>query len=251
MINIDFLINNRNNIRRIDANPIIASSSNYQCNFTFEGEQWEGIEKYVVFKTNKNKSYTASLGTEMQSSSPIPQAALSGCIMKVSVYGGDLITTNEVSVLVIPTGYTTDTSTQDSEFKDAFKEAYDKIKEAYEIVEQAYQSIEGKFDDVTLEDDNILSFYASGDKIATINLNPLIASQHPSWNSIEDKPRILTHGVFYRDTYLLKLYDNTNLIQSISLEHSHVADDITDLELDIDTDLNQLLTHLTQNIRSL
>lgn len=247
MINIDFLINDKNNIRRIDSNPIISASSNYLCNFTFQGEQWEDIEKYVIFKTSKNKTYTASLGTEMEASSPIPSAVLAGCLMKVSVYGGDLITTNEISVVIIPTGYTPDISSSDSEFKDAFADAY--------------RRIEQKFDNAVLEDDNIIAFYAKDKKIATINLNPLLESQQSDWNEqdsnsphfIKNKPRVITDGIFYKDTYILKLYDNTNLAKEISLKHSHKSDDIVDLDfdVDIDEDLNQLLINLTQNIRSL
>lgn len=237
MININFLINDRNNIRRTDYNPIISSSSNYICNFTFEGEQWEDIEKYAIFKTNKNKSYTAALGTEMQSSSPIPQAALKGCIMRVSVYGGELITTNEVSILIVPTGYTPDPSDQDSDFKDAFAEAYKKI--------------ENKFDNAILDENNIISFYAGDKKLATLDLNQLAIAQQTNWNDIQDKPVIINNGLFYKDTYILKLYDNSNLVQQISLEHSHISDDIVDLDTDIDTDLNNLLINITQNIRSL
>lgn len=248
MINIDFLINDRNNIRRTDANPIIASSSNYMCNFTFEGEQWEGVEKYVIFKTNKKKSYTASLGTEMQASSPIPNSALAGCIMKVSVYGGDLITTNEVSVLIIPTGYDPNSSTDQSEFHDAFAEAYKTISEFKEIFAEVYDTIENKFDNVQTNNDNTITFYSGDKPVAILDMNPLL---NISWNNINDKPEIVNNGLFYRDNYILQLYDNNNLKQEISLEHSHLSEDILDLETDIDIDLKSLLISLTENIRSL
>ena len=250
MINIDFYIDDKNNLRRTDTNPIISSSSNYLCTFTFEGEQWENIDKYVIFKTSKNKSYTASLGTDMFSTSSIPSKILSECLMKVSVYGGDLITTNEVSVLIIPTGYTPDSSSDESEFHDAFAEAYKALDDFKELFNEVYASIENKFDDVQLTNDNIIIFYSRNNPIATLDINSLLTVSL-NWNNIRDKPEIINNGLFYKDNYILQLYDNNTLKQEISLQHTHLSEDVIDLETDIDIDLEHLLTNLTEYIRSL
>lgn len=183
MIDIDFLINDKNTLQRLDSNIIIEMSTNYLCNFTFEGEQWEDEEKFVIFKNNKNKAYVASLGTEMQTSTVIPQAALSGCVLKISVYAGDLYTTNELSLIVTATGYTENTISETPGFTDAFVSAYERI--------------ESKFDEAMLEGNTII-FFANGNQIATLDLTTIVLSTQSDWEEedpdsshyIKNKPDI-------------------------------------------------------------
>ena len=174
MIDISFAINDKNIIQRLDNNIIIEMSTNYLCHFTFDGEQWEDEEKFVIFKNNKNKAYVASLGTEMECETVIPQDALYGCVVKSSVYAGDLYTTNELSLIVTATGYTENVISETPGFKDAFIRAYERI--------------EKKFDEAILEGNNII-FFANGNRIATLNLDTVVLQQQSDWEELDPENR--------------------------------------------------------------
>lgn len=245
-IDLNFTINSQNFLRRTDTNVIIAKSSQYLCHFTFENEEWTDIEKFVEFTINKKKTYVGALGKGLECESVIPSAAFDSCVIKISVYGGELSATNQVPLIIIPSGYTSTIDNAESTeigFTDAFVDAYNRIAD--------------NFDNAFIRDNHIV-FLANGKEVLELSFDDILVSQSQSdWNEnnpdstryIFNKPTLINNFKYQNDN-LICLSDN-RIIQTVSLEHRHQTDDILNLETDIDNDLNILLMNLTDNIRSL
>ena len=88
-------------IKRTDTEKIVTNSMNYlYAQFGFS-EEWTG-EKTAVFKAN-NTTYNALLDTD--NTCLVPWEVLTSSIFTVSVFCGDLITANRVTIHTIPSGY--------------------------------------------------------------------------------------------------------------------------------------------------
>lgn len=95
-------------LTRIDSHNVVNKNKNvYKCQFTFgEDDEWSDLNKFVIFKDGWGNSTTVHLGKEgTQLSCLIPEKVLRGSYFQVSVYSGDLITTNSVSIALIHSGY--------------------------------------------------------------------------------------------------------------------------------------------------
>jgi len=166
---LQFEINNQI-IQRTDTEKPVQLSRNYlQCYFDFKSAEWDGVDKFAIFRNENNKSYTCHLGTENVCECTAPVNALTGSFFRVSVYGGDLITSNIETVLLLKSGYTTNISPDTPHSKDVFEEIFEKLGE--------------KIDDVTYEDE-LLKFYA--DEVVVCTVDPTDFSY--SWESIVDIP---------------------------------------------------------------
>lgn len=87
---------------RTDANNIVADSKNYlRAIFNFSSD-WQGKTKTATFKSN-NLVYSQIL--DESDSCDVPWEVINSGYMEVSVFGGDLITTNPVLVKIISSGY--------------------------------------------------------------------------------------------------------------------------------------------------
>lgn len=87
---------------RTDANNIVADSKNYlRAIFNFSSD-WQGKTKTATFKSN-NLVYSQIL--DESNSCDVPWEVINSGYMEVSVFGGDLITTNPVLVKIISSGY--------------------------------------------------------------------------------------------------------------------------------------------------
>lgn len=104
---LEFEVNNQI-LSRIDSQKIINKSENiYKCRFTFEEDsEWSDANKFVIFKDGWGNSSTVHLGKKGNVlSCLIPDKVLRGSYFQVSVYAGDLVTTNTVSIALIQSGY--------------------------------------------------------------------------------------------------------------------------------------------------
>lgn len=116
-------------IKRDDRKMMVNKSKNIHfADFTFEGEEWEGIKKFAIFKNDYHEAYVSSLGNSEECRCSIPAEAMRGRYLKISVYGGDLITSNELTISLVPSGYTTTISTPSDSAKDIFVDIYEKIE---------------------------------------------------------------------------------------------------------------------------
>lgn len=157
-MNLKFHINQQL-LRRTDNKVVVNKSRNHiQCHFHFTGHDWQNIEKFAIFKNSKGKAYTSFLGKEMNCTCTIPSPAMTGNYMKISIYGGDLFTTQEIKVVLLPSGYTIDITPVDPDAKDVFVEAF--------------ESIQSKIDHITFEE-GYLKCYGNG---VLLEKTPIIAN---------------------------------------------------------------------------
>ena len=105
MIKLNFNVNNTE-LKRIDTFPVISKSKRmHQAVFDFDGEIWRGVEKIAIFTDSWGKSRRMYLGKYKKCKCIIPDKALTGTYFSIVVYGGDLITTNEISVPLVYSSY--------------------------------------------------------------------------------------------------------------------------------------------------
>ena len=241
MIDLNFTITPQNYLQRTDSHPIkFQVDEEYICHFTFENEKWDNVQKFVTF-TSKKKKYTSLLTAENGYSSAIPYEALMNCIINISVHGDDIITKNQISLVVSqPKEEIIYKCTEQENYHDVYAEAFNQIKT--------------KFDRAELIGDEIV-FYANGKEISRVSLGSI--GEQVDWQEqdetstqyIRNKPDIIDEFRYENDN-LLCLSDN-EIKQSVSLKHNHPASDIVDFDEEVDIDLNNLLANITENIRSL
>lgn len=129
-------------LSRTDENILVNKSKNYVfCNFKFKTDDWDNLEKFTIFKDSWGRSFVSYLGTSSDCRCVVPAEALKGTNFKVSVYGGDLITSSELTILLVPSGYTTCISpTAEPMSRDVFVEIFDKLQSKIDniVYEEGY-----------------------------------------------------------------------------------------------------------------
>jgi len=163
---LNFEVNNQI-ITRLDDNILVNKSRHYvKCCFEFKTTDWQGIEKFALFKDSWGNTYRVYLEAGCTCECEIPHDALKGTNFRISLYGGDLITTNELRVLLIPSGYTTRLSNASVEDKDIFI--------------QIFEELQTKIDKVIYED-NCIRCYAGDELLCEV---PLIVDEELNSTSI-------------------------------------------------------------------
>ena len=143
-------------LERCDNQVIVNKSKGYvECNFTFLTPEWRGLDKFAIFKNEKGEAYTHHLGTGCECSVVPIEEVQNGDFFKVSIYGGDRITTSELSIVLIRSGYTTDISVPGEHESDIF--------------EEIFNALNGKVDDADLVEDT-LELYSNGDVVASVKI---------------------------------------------------------------------------------
>ena len=107
MNTIEFEVHNQTLVR-VDSKEILNSNKDmYKAVFTFDEEsEWTDLNKFVIFTDGWGNTVTQHIGkTGNVLSCLIPSSVLSGSYFKVSVYAGDLITTNSITISLIQSGY--------------------------------------------------------------------------------------------------------------------------------------------------
>ena len=107
MNTLEFEVHNQTLIR-IDSQDVMNKNKNqYKCTFTFEeNSEWTELNKFVLFTDGWGNSRTQHLGNNSNVlSCLVPDKMLRGSYFKISVYAGDLITTNTISVNLMDSGY--------------------------------------------------------------------------------------------------------------------------------------------------
>lgn len=92
-------------IKRVDKFEPVEKSMNYLlASFVFKTDEWNDISsKTAIFTTDEDKSYKAIINDGLCT---VPHEALQNQgYINVSVYGGNRITTNSVSVYIEASGY--------------------------------------------------------------------------------------------------------------------------------------------------
>jgi len=105
-VNLEFTVNN-SILKRTDTNEVISKNYDvYRCRFTFDDEEWVDLNKFAIFKDGWGNSVTVHIGTgSTKLCCMIPSKVLDGTYFKVSLYGGDMYSTNNVSIPMVTSGY--------------------------------------------------------------------------------------------------------------------------------------------------
>lgn len=243
MTELYFLIDSRNFLYRTDTNVVKNQRDDqYVCHFIFENSDWDGVEKFVTYQ-NKRQQYTALLGIENECSAVIPFEALLECVLNIKIYGDDLSTRNQISLVVVQ-------PKEEITYNCQTQESY------HDVGVEAYQQVGKKFDDVKISGDYLV-FYSDDKELVKVSLNEISKSNQADWIEndsdnpafIKNKPDLI-NNFRYENNQLICLSDN-QIKQTISLKHNHPSTDIIDFDDEVDIDLNNLLVSLTENIRSL
>ena len=108
---LDFIVNNQSLTKHKNQNSqkVVADSRNYlKARFHFQSEEWQGQICYALF-TLQGQTYKKILGAEEECEMNecfVSPEVISAPGFIVSCYCGDRITTNEVRVDVVSSGYT-------------------------------------------------------------------------------------------------------------------------------------------------
>ncbi|MBR0272352.1 MAG: hypothetical protein IJQ68_10275 [Methanobrevibacter sp.] len=160
MIETLFTVNNQQ-LKRTDTIVIVQNAKNIiKTFFSFNGEIWENINKFAIFTDSWGNKITTHLGKSCKCSCIVPASCLNGTYFKVTVYGGDLVTTNDVTIPLMKSGYSKHHHQHEChhEHKDIFVDIFDKLDK--------------KIDDI-LVIDNSIQCYSDGELIDSVSLNGL------------------------------------------------------------------------------
>lgn len=107
---LDFIVNGQNLAKHKNQNSqkVVADSRNYlKALFHFQSEEWKGQICYALF-TLQGQTYKMVLGADKDldwNECYVPEEVIHAPGFTVSCYCGDRITTNEVKVDVVSSGY--------------------------------------------------------------------------------------------------------------------------------------------------
>ena len=114
-------------LRRKDDEIIVNKAKNIiKASFTINGDVWNGVEKFAIFRDAFDNETTTYLGKESVCSCVVPASCLKTSFFKVTIYGGDLITTNSITIPLRDSGYHRKHHHGCGE-KDIFVEIFEKI----------------------------------------------------------------------------------------------------------------------------
>ena len=95
-------------LNRIDNRKIATFTRKYAlATFVFD-KLWIDLEKFALFVSPDNEKYIVQLGYGKELTCTIPEQILQNAFFKVSVFADDLITSTQETVLVQPSGYSSD-----------------------------------------------------------------------------------------------------------------------------------------------
>lgn len=93
---------------RLDEYEIASFTRNYiDVTFTFD-ELWCNVKKYALFVTPNGSQHVIKLGYGQKVSCKIPNQVLENAFFKISVFGGNLLTSTQETVFISSSGYTLD-----------------------------------------------------------------------------------------------------------------------------------------------
>ena len=222
-----FNVNGQEISRTDDDKYLVRDSRNYiSITINFLSEEWENLQKYVIFKT-KTKNYNIPLGLGDTFTFTPPNIIMMGDFFRIGVYGSyydyneeteTLIPTDECIIILKESAYTTDISPIDDVPEDIFNKVMSELENKVDKVDGKGLSTE----DYTTEEKEKLASLDVDAELSSTSINPV-------------QNRIITNA----------LNNKANTI------HEHITADITNFEDSVDMDLDNLLSSLTEKIRQL
>ena len=144
-MSLEFVVNDQQ-LRRVDTTRVVGNNKNvYTCKFNFIDSGWDELHKFAIFTDGWGTTIKVHLGKETNKlTCLVPDRVLKGAKFKVAVYGGDLLSTNNVTVPVIESGY--------------HKHIHSKGKACSnkkDIFVEIFESLDTKIDNIAFSDDHL------------------------------------------------------------------------------------------------
>ena len=214
-------------LKRKDKEEIVQKCRNLIiASFTFSDE-WNDQDKFVIFKDSHDRTTTMRLGKTLVETCVVPSGVLKGRYFTVSVYAGDLITTNAVTIYLLNSTYENQRSCHNPRHRHYEKDIFVEI----------FESLESKVDDIVFSDDS-LQFWGNDELIQSISLPYANETSINSWMA-ETNAQLET----INDS-IEEIEGQLGLKSDIG--HSHSKDDIVDFDDEIDENIDGLLGTLTE-----
>lgn len=265
-MNLNFEVNNQNikKVEVVDEENVQLLNYNYNqyyCNFRFNNDEdslWKNIDKFAIFTDGWNNISIVHLGTEDVVECFVPSKVLNGSFFRVSIYGGDLVSTNNITVPLQMSGYIN--------FSD---EDYDNCNgyDGKDVFVEIFESLDSMITDVDYNINRGLDLFKNGELIDTIYIpfiteedcNIIVRELLSDYGlfSSNDKERIeeeLNNKINTSDISSVGLSGNYNDLINIPNEfepspHTHTSDDIEDLEENTSVEIKRAYNFLVNQIR--
>lgn len=223
-----------------------------KCLFFFNTEEWNHLEKYAIFWTDKNKSIIRYLGKGCQLQCQIPEELTD--VFSIQVYANDEIKTNKITI-----------GTTIKQPKEKCKKPVKKC-DTNTIFYDIYQQLEQKIDSIKYID-NTFYIYSSNKLIKSVNLYDKDLMKKIIENNIDiqlspDSDNAVQNKVIYNE--LNKKENSANLsrvartgdyndLQNKPTEfypsrHMHTKEDLINFDYNVDEDIEIILMKLTDDI---
>lgn len=222
MITLNFEIK-KQKLKRIDKNVIVNKSKNIiSCKFEFlDPENWGNIEKFAIFTNAKHDTYVCSLGKNMTCECIIPEEAMLGKFMKVGLFGGDRITTNNLIIPLLHSNFTINIKSSSQSTSDFFQ--------------YILKGLNGKYDDLELDGDKIYC-YSDGNIKKILSFDNIVLNNYYTRSYIDEKLSVKYDDFSYSNGYL-SCYSEGELKKRIPI--SVIADDFYNKK-EIDEKINEI-----------
>lgn len=150
-------------LKRIDKEIIVNKSRNIiKAKFNIEGDIWDDVDKFVIFTDAFDNKKTVHLGLDSICECVVPASCLETNYFKITVYGGNLIVTNAITIPLVDSGYSKHHNCDFDSSKDIFVEIFDSLK--------------SKIDNIVFAD-NCLHIFSNGSLIDSVCL-PYVDEVH-------------------------------------------------------------------------
>ena len=118
---------NGQHLKRVDKVVIVNKLRNILvAKFEFN-KAWNDVTPFAIFK-NKTNSYCIPISMEENiGECVVPHEVLQSKWFKMTLFGGDLLTTNELTIYLVESGYTEDISSTVEPSADIFVQIYDEL----------------------------------------------------------------------------------------------------------------------------
>ena len=213
-MNLEFEITN-NHLKRTDNNTIYNKNRNiYTCQFQFqtgtEEDIWTDLNRFCIFTDSWGNDEIIALGKSDTVSCPIPNSILEGTYFSIALYGGDLVSTDRVTIPLVESGY-------------KHHKCSDKAKDIFVDI---FDSLDTKIDDVSFDNDT-LYLYSNGELVNSVSF---------------------VDGYDYISEMIDEIRSLVDLKADIN--HTHVSSDVTDLDDTVSLDINNFLDILADELRN-
>lgn len=214
----------------------------YNCIFTFNNDEnslWNDVDKFVIFRDSWDNTCTVHLGEEDTCECLIPSSMLNGNYFRIAIYGGDLVSTNSVSIPLLMSGYI-DPNNPDYIHSWVYGVQKDIFVEIFNHINTTLNSIS--------YEDKCLNLYSKNGLIESIYL-PFVTEAETSTIARHVAEEYFGNLQLSEVAWSGDYEDLLNVPSEFTPKHhEHMIVDVVDYDDNIDIDLNTLLDLLGDEI---